>query len=353
MLVYKDALGAPDDSQCHRFAEAERSGYDGIWAAETRHDPFLTAMAAASATSRIEVGTGVAIAFARNPMSLAVLANDLQLASGGRFILGLGTQVQQHITRRFSMTWTRPVARMRELVLAINAIWESWRTDERLDFHGEFYTHDLMTPFFSPGPNKYDNPPIYLAAVGTRMTEMAGEVADGLMVHGFTTERYFREVTLPALRRGRAKGAKTEPMALAGVPFIVTGRTDEQVAHAKHYVKSRIAFYASTPAYLPVLQLHGWENIHDELRQLARAGQWSSMTHLVDDDMLQAFAIVAEPDDVPAALHKRFGDGMHRICLHLPRGVDEADTDMLRAQIQRGTAAIPHPSATTEERATQ
>jgi probable F420-dependent oxidoreductase len=177
--------------------EAEAAGYDGIWSAETSHDPFLPLLLAAQATERVELGTGITVAFARNPMTVATVANDLQVASRGRFLLGLGSQIKAHITKRFSMPWSRPAARMREFILAMRAIWDSWSTGDKLDFRGEFYTHTLMTPFFNPGPNPFGPPKVFLAAVGERMTEVAGEVCDGLLAHGFTTERYLREVTLP------------------------------------------------------------------------------------------------------------------------------------------------------------
>ena len=188
--------------------QAEADGYDGVWAAETAHDPFLPIAIGAAATEKLEFGTGIAVAFARNPMNLAVLANDLQLLSKGRFILGLGSQIKPHITKRFSMPWSHPAPRMRELIAAMRAIWATWETGEKLEFRGEFYTHTLMTPFFDPGQNPYGNPKILLAAVGELMTEVAGEVGDGLLVHGFSTERYLREVSLPALEPGRPRPAR-------------------------------------------------------------------------------------------------------------------------------------------------
>ena len=186
-------------------AELEKTGYSGGWTAETSHDPFLPLVPAAEATSDLELGTSIAVAFARNPMTLANTAWDLQMASQGRFILGLGSQIKPHITKRFSMEWSHPAARMREMILAIRAIWDNWENGTKLDFRGDFYTHTLMTPFFDPGPNPYGKAKIMLAGVGELMTEVAGEVCDGFLCHGFTTEKYLREVTLPALERGRAK----------------------------------------------------------------------------------------------------------------------------------------------------
>lgn len=287
---------------------AEDRGYDGFWLAETKHDPFLALCRAAAATERVELGTAIAVAFARNPMTVATTANDLQLLSDGRFNLGLGSQVEAHITKRFAMPWSKPAARMREFVLAIRAIWHAWETGERLAFRGEFYRHTLMTPFFDPGPNPHGNPPIYLAGVGELMTEVAGEVADGFLCHNFTTERYLREVTLPALERGRAKAGKPlEGFEISGPVFAAT--TDEEIAD----VKRQIAFYGSTPAYRPVLDLHGWGELHEELHRMSRRQQWAEMSGLITDDVLREFAVVGSPDEVAAALLGRFGDVVTRL----------------------------------------
>src|SRR5919107_6411057 len=184
---------------------AEAVGYDAVWTAETAHDPFFPLLIAAEHTERIELGTAIAVAFARNPMILANIAYDLQAYSGGRFALGLGSQIKPHIEKRFSMPWSKPAARMREMILAIRAIWDSWNNGTKLDFRGDFYQHTLMTPFFNPGPNPHGDAKIFIAAVGDKMTEVAGEVCDGILIHGFTTERYLREVTLPAIDRGLEK----------------------------------------------------------------------------------------------------------------------------------------------------
>src|SRR5271155_646826 len=234
--------------------QAEADGYNGVWAAETTHDPFLPIAVGAAATEKLEFGTGIAVAFARNPMTLAVTANDLQVLSKGRFMLGMGSQIKPHITKRFSMPWSHPAPRMRELILAIRAIWKAWETGEKLAFRGEFYTHTLMTPFFDPGPNQYGNPKMLLAGVGQHMTEVAGEVADGFLVHGFTTERSLREVSLPALERGAAKAGKTRADLTVSYPgFVVTGPDEASTEAAASAVREQIAFYASTPAYRPVL----------------------------------------------------------------------------------------------------
>ncbi len=231
-------------------AAQEAQGYDGLWTAETAHDPFFPLLLASQETKTVELATGIAVAFARNPMNLAQIAWDLQAASEGRFLLGLGSQIKPHITKRFSMPWSHPAARMREMILAIRAIWASWNDGTKLDFQGEFYTHTLMTPFFDPGPNPHGNAKIFLAGVGELMTEVAGEVCDGFLCHGFTTERYLREVTLPALERGAAKaGRSVSDVEISGPAFVVTGGTDEEMERSVQGTKQQIAFYGSTPAY--------------------------------------------------------------------------------------------------------
>ena len=230
-------------------------------------------------------------------MTLAMLANDLQAATRGRFILGLGSQIKPHITKRFSMPWSHPAPRMRELILAIRAIWQTWETGEPLAFRGEFYTHTLMTPFFNPGPNEFGTAKILLAGVGEVMTEVAGEVADGFLAHAFTTERYLREVSLPALERGAAKAGKTRADLTVSYPgFVVTGADEASTLAADKGVRQQIAFYASTPAYRPVLELHGWGDLQSELNTLSKRGEWVQMGELIDDDVLSAFAIVAPLD---------------------------------------------------------
>jgi probable F420-dependent oxidoreductase len=208
---------------------------------------------------------------------------------------------------------------MREMILAIRAIWAAWADDTKLDFKGDFYTHSLMTPFFNPGPNKFGNPKIVLAAVGELMTEVAGEAADGIIVHGFTTERYLREVTMPALERGGAKGGKTRSDLEVSYPgFVVTGETEEEMANAARATKAQIAFYGSTPAYRPVLELHGWGELGVELNRLSKQGEWVKMGELIDDEMLEAFAVVAPLDEVPGRVVARFGDVIDRFSFYTP-----------------------------------
>ncbi len=297
----------------------EEDGYDGAWAAETGHDPLLTLAIAAGTTERLELGTGIVVAFGRSPMITATMANDVQLLSKGRLLLGLGSQIKPHIERRYSMPWSHPAARMKEYIQAMHAIWDCWQSGDKLDFKGDFYTFNLMTPFFNPGPNPYGKPKVFLAAVGHLMTEVAGEVADGLLVHGFTTEKYLREVTIPSIERGLAKAGKERASFQVSYPgFVVTGDTDEQVAAATKAVKAQIAFYGSTPAYRPVLEAHGWGDLQSELHPLSRQGEWGKMAELIDDDVLEAFAVVAPPEEVPVRVRERFGDVIDRFSFYAP-----------------------------------
>jgi probable F420-dependent oxidoreductase len=303
--------------------QLEELGYDGAFSAETSHDPFLPLVLAAEHTERLELGTGIAVAFARNPMTLANVGYDLQAFSKGRFILGLGSQIKPHIEKRFAMPWSRPAARMRELILAMRAVWACWNEGEKLDFRGEFYRHTLMTPMFHPGPNPYGAPRVFLAAVGERMTEVAGEVADGIQLHGFTTERYLREVTLPALERGWERAGRTRSdFEISGPMFVVTGADAREFERAKQSTKQQIAFYGSTPAYRPVLELHGWGDLQDELNRLSKQGEWVAMADLVSDDILGTFAVVADPEAVPALLKQRYGGMVDRLSFAAPPGSD-------------------------------
>ena len=299
--------------------ELEELGYDGVFTAETSHDPFLPITLAALETERIELATGIAVAFARNPMSTAVIGNDLQLYTKGRFILGLGSQIKPHIEKRFSMPWSEPAKRMREFILAMRAIWACWNEGDKLDFRGEFYRHTLMTPFFNPGPNPHGVPKVFLAAVGERMTEVAGEVADGILLHGFTTERYVREVTMPALERGWARAGKQRgDFELSGPMFVVTGTNEEEYEAARRGTKQQIAFYGSTPAYRGVLELHGWGDLQGDLNRLSKQGEWAQMGELVDDEILGTFAVTGEPEEIPAKMLDRYGDVVDRISFYAP-----------------------------------
>jgi probable F420-dependent oxidoreductase len=302
--------------------EAEGCGYDGIWSAETSHDPFLPLVLAAEHTERLQLGTGIAVAFARNPMTLATTANDLQTMAQGRFMLGLGSQIRPHIEKRFSMPWSHPAPRMREFILAVRAIWASWADGSRLAFRGEYYRHTLMTPMFDPGPNPFGNPPVFLAAVGTLMTEVAGEVADGLLAHAFTTERYLREVSLPALGRGLTASGRTRADVEVSYPgMVVTGVDEEAFAASMAATRKQLAFYGSTPAYRPVLELHGWGDLQSDLHTLSKRGAWDDMTALIDDEVLHAFAVVGELDIIAAGVRSRFDGLIDRFNVYAPSGI--------------------------------
>ena len=306
--------------------ELEAAGYTGGWTAETSHDPFLPLLLAAEHTTTLEIGTSIAVAFARNPMTLANTAWDLQSFSKGRFILGLGSQIKPHITKRFSMEWSHPAPRMREMVLAMRAIWDSWLNGTKLEFRGEFYKHTLMTPFFTPEASDiadYGVPRVFLAGVGEMMTEVAGEVCDGFICHGFTTEKYLREVTLPALERGRAKAGKTlEGFEIVGPSFVVTGADEAELEKAKAGTRQQIAFYGSTPAYRTVLDIHGWGGLQDELNSLSKQGKWVEMGDVIDDEILNTFAVVGEAEQIAPELHRRYGDVISRISFYAPYKTD-------------------------------
>lgn len=299
---------------------AEAAGYDGFWTAETNHDPFFPLLLAAEHTQTIELGTSIAVAFGRSPMTTANVAYDLQLYSKGRFILGLGSQIKPHIEKRFSMPWSgKPASQMREFISAMRAIWDTWNNGTRLNFRGDFYTHTLMTPFFDPGPNPYGNPRVFLAGVGKGMTQVAGEVADGFLCHGFSTERYVREVTMPALERGLAKAGRDKADFQISLPgFIVTGATEEDMAKAVVGTKQQIAFYGSTPAYRCVLDLHGWGDMQTELNNLSKQGKWVEMGNVIDDSMLNTFAVVAEPEQLAASIKQRWAGLCDRISFYAP-----------------------------------
>jgi probable F420-dependent oxidoreductase len=314
-------IGLPEASSRHELAAIgdqarmmEQDGYSGLLSAETSHDPFLPLALAADHTERIELMTAVAVGFARNPMVLAQVAWDLQALSQGRFLLGLGSQIQAHITKRFSMPWSRPAARMEEMVTAVRTIWESWQTGERLNFRGEFYRHTLMTPMFSPGPIDFAPPPILISAVGPLMTRVAGRAADGLVCHAFQTAEYLRDVMMPNVHAGLAEAGRDRSDFQISMPvFVVSGFREEEVAAQAARTRRQIAFYGSTPAYRGVLDHHGWGDAQTDLNRLSKRGQWDEMGNVIDDDMLDAFAVVAEPHEVPGRIAERFGGTLDRL----------------------------------------
>ncbi len=293
---------------------AETLGFDAVWTAETQHNPFLPHALIAEHTQRITMGTAVAIAFARSPADLAYTAWDLAAASQGRFILGLGTQVKAHITRRFGMPWPDSVVgKFREQIQAIRAFWHTWQTGEPLNFRGTYYKLTLMSPFFNPGPIEHPQIPIFIAGVNTGLARLAGEVADGFLVHPFHTVRYLREVLLPAITKGATKaGRRRQDVQIMLTAFVVT---DDQ---ERDFVRQQIAFYASTPSYRRVMALHGWEEVAERLSALAARGQWAEMPALISDEMLATFAVQAHPTELAAALRERYVGLADRLALYSP-----------------------------------
>jgi probable F420-dependent oxidoreductase len=292
-----------------RIKDIESLGYDAAFSAEISSDPFFPLLLAAEHSERVGLTTAISVAFARNPMTLANIAHDLNQYSEGRFSLGLGSQIQPHITKRFSMPWSKPAARMREFVLALRAIWDCWLEGSELDFRGEFYHHTLMTPMFVPAQLEFPAPQVNIAGVGPRMTEVAGETADGFIAHGFTTEKFLREVSMPALDRGLAKAGRSRSDIDVSAPIIVVSGLDSQAFEASlQVVKMQLAFYGSTPAYKPVLELHGWEGLQPTLNRLSKQGEWLKMGELISDEILETFAIVCEdPSQIAPRFEERFG----------------------------------------------
>ncbi|MFE7525559.1 TIGR03617 family F420-dependent LLM class oxidoreductase [Kitasatospora sp. NPDC057542] len=318
--------------------QAERRGMDRLGVAETAYDPFLQLARAADRTESIELATGIAVAFARTPMTLAYQAWGLHAASGGRAVIGLGSQVKPHIEKRFGMPWDRPAARMREYVHAVRAIWHSWQTGERLRFRGEFYTHTVMTPVFSPDPVPSGVPRILLAGVGPLMTRTAGAVADGFLSHPFSSTAYLAEQVLPGLTEERARAeaegaAWTErPFEVVGSVLTATGRTEEELAVNRAATRERLAFYASTPAYRPVLAQHGWEGLQEELHTHSVRGRWAEMAALIDDEVFDTFAVCGSVEEVAREVHRRYAGLVTRLSVSLPEDADpELGLDVLSA----------------------
>lgn len=299
--------------------KVEALGYDCLWSAETQHDPFLPLAVAATVTSRIALGTSIAVAFPRSPMILAHIAWDLQAASDGRFILGLGSQVKGHNERRFSVKFESPGPRLREVVLALRAIWDCWQNRTRLNFKGKFYRFDLMTPFFDPGPIAHPRIPIYIAGVNQYMCRMAGEVCDGLHVHPFNSPRYLREYVRPAVEEGlRAAGRSAADFTYVTSTFVVVGDTEEERAQARQSVKQQIAFYASTRTYEPVLAAHGWQDLAPHLHRKSVEGDWKGMADLITDEMVDAYAVTGTYATIGAAIRERYAGLLDRTAFYQP-----------------------------------
>jgi len=313
--------------------QLEDSGYDGAYSFEGAHDPFLPLVAAATNTSKIELITSIAVAFARNPMTLANIGYDLNLVSQGRFILGLGSQIKPHITKRFSMPWSSPAARMKEMVEAINAIWDCWQNGTKLNYRGEFYTHTLMTPFFNPGPNPFGLPKIYVAAVGPLMTQAVSESADGLLAHPFNSPKYINDVTLPIINKGLETTGKTRDQFDLSVSVMTgIGATEETHQQAVKACRDQVAFYASTPNYKAVLETHGLGDLSEALNKLSKQGQWKEMGEAIDDETLKTFAVIEEtPEALAREIKNRYGNIGQRIAPVLYSGELDLAASVLTA----------------------
>lgn len=311
-----------------RLAQAaEELGFAGVWTSETKHDAFLPLALAAEHTQAIQLGTSVAIAFSRSPMVVAQTAWDLQDFSEGRLLLGLGTQVKAHIERRFSMPWDAPVARLREYIVALRAIWQAFQTNGPLNVRGEFYQHTLITPFFNPGPIAHPEIPIAIAGVNTGLARLAGEQCQGFHVHPFHTPQYVRDVVRPAITEGAERsGRGIADVELATSVFIITGRSAAEIAEQRERMRAQIAFYASTPTYRVVLENHGWAEVGEQLSQLAKAQRWKEMSALISDEMLHALTVEAAPGEIGDAIRERYTGLIDRIALYLPfePGSDDA-----------------------------
>ena len=299
--------------------KVEAMGYDCLWSAETQHDPYLPLGVAATVTSRIKLGTNIATVFSRSPMITAHIAWDLQKASGGRFTLGLGTQVKAHNERRFSVKFESPASKMAEAIRAIRAIWNTWQTGAKLDFKGRFYTFDVMTPFFNPGPIDHPQIPIFIAAVNPFMCGVAGELCDGLHVHPFNSPKYLREIVQPAVNEGlKAAGKRREDFTYATSSFVIIGDTEAECAPQRVAVKQQIAFYASTRTYEPVLAAHGWQDLVPQLHRKSVEGDWKGMADLITDEMLETYAVTGTHETIAARLQERYAGLLDRTAFYQP-----------------------------------
>ena len=308
----------------------EAQGFAGAWSFEGQHDPFVPLVLAAERTETLTLGTAIAVAFARNPMTTAYLAQDLQTLSRGRFVLGLGTQIRPHIEKRYSQPWSRPVERMREFVLALRAIWRAWEGGGRLEFRGEFYTHTLMTPMFSP-PVPYGSPPIFLAGFGPRMVEMVGESADGFFVHPFHSRSFLEAETLPALRRGLERGGRArKDFTISCQTIVALGGNDAEIQAARQKARGQISFYGSTPAYKGVLEHHGHPELQPELNRLSKQGRWSDMLGRIDDALFDQIAVSGTPARVAAALRERNRFADRTTLMLYNESAPEAVVDLVR-----------------------
>lgn len=317
-----------------RYRLFEEQGFDGVVTAEIQNDPFLVVGMGADATEKVQLRTGIAVAFARSPMTTAYSAHDLNAFSKGRFVLGLGSQIQAHITKRFSMPWHGPAKQMKEFITALHAIWDNWYDGKPLDFRGQYYRHTLMTPDFTPKNTQYGRPKVVMAAVGPLMLKTCAEVADGIIVHTFGTQKYMEEQILPRITDTlEANGRKREDFEVSFPPFVITGQNEEEYEAAKAQVRYRISFYASTPAYRPVLECHDWHDLQPKLNHLSKNNGWDKMPELISDEMLETFAVMGEPMQVAEKIKTRYGHLADRITLenHLPTDILEKQMAVIKS----------------------
>jgi probable F420-dependent oxidoreductase len=313
-MLTHDLKSIPDYAR-----KVEAMGYDCLWSSETQHDPYLPLAVAATSTSRIKLGTNIATVFSRSPMITAHTSWDLQKASGGRFALGLGTQVKAHNERRFSVKFESPGPKMAEAIRAIRAIWDCWQNGTKLAFKGRFFRFDLMTPFFNPGPIEHPKIPVYIAGVNEHMCRVAGEVCDGLHVHPFNSPKYLREYVQPAVNEGLAASGRTrQDFVYTTSSFVVVGDTEQELAQHRQSVKQQIAFYASTRTYEPVLAAHGWQDLVPHLHRKSVEGDWKGMADLITDEMLDTYAVTGSYDTIAARLKERYAGLLDRTALYQP-----------------------------------
>lgn len=319
-MKFDASLLVHDLSQMPALARfADQTGFDGIWTFETAHEPFLPLVLATEHSTRLSLGTSIAVAFARSPTILAHISWDLARFSKGRFILGLGTQVKGHNERRFGVSWDKPVEKMREVILAVRAIWDCWQNQTRLNFQGEYFKLTLMTPFFSPAPHEFHRIPIFIAGVNSRMCQLGGELCEGFHVHPLHTERYLREVVLPNVEQGLAKaGRRRRDIALSSSIFVIPTDDPKQAARYEAEVRQQISFYASTPPYRPVLDLEGWGDAADQLKSSAAAGRWNEMPALITDEMLDRIALRGAWSELPEKILRKYAGLLDRVSYYFP-----------------------------------
>jgi len=318
---------------------AEALGYDGGFTPETGHDPFLPLAIAAEHTKRIELGTAVAIAFPRSPMVTAQIAWDIQKLSKGRFVVGLGTQVKGHIVRRYGMDWAPPGPRLREYILMMRAVWDSWQNGAKPSFEGKYYRYTLTSPFFNPGPIDFPMPKVHISAINPYNCRLVGELCEGIKLHGFNTPKYLREVILPNIAAGAKKaGRDPKEIEICGLGFIITGKNEEEIEKAKAPVRQQIAFYGSTRTYKPVLDIEGWGDLNQELFALSIEGKWPEMATKITDDMLDQFAIIGTYDEIVKKIKEKCAGVIDRVTFAIPTRTPE-DEERLKAMIKQLKAA--------------